>query len=123
MSGGDPYSAAGAAFIAGTLAGAFTGIISTKLASSTSRRDLDHDRPLFDQHSDNGRSNLSLLNQPTMFDRFQGFGIPGFAVPMVVVFIFVAALKIALDLFLHTRFGLAVRATGDNPADGQGSGG
>jgi putative ABC transport system permease protein len=115
--GGDPYSAAAAAFLAGTLAGAFTGIISAKLRILNLLAGI---LTMIALYSINirimGAPNLSLLNQPSMFDRFQGLGIPGFAVPMAVVFIFVAALKVALDLFLHTRFGLAVRATGDNPA-------
>jgi putative ABC transport system permease protein len=63
-----------------------------------------------------GAPNLTLLNLPTVFDSFQSLGIPSFVVPMVVTFFTVVIFKIGLDLFLHTRFGLALRATGDNPA-------
>jgi putative ABC transport system permease protein len=35
---------------------------------------------------------------------------------MLLALAAVGLVKIGLDLFLHTRFGLAVRATGDNPA-------
>jgi putative ABC transport system permease protein len=116
-SGGDPYISACAAFAAGIMAGAFTGIISTKLRILNLLAGI---LTMIALYSINirimGAPNLSLLNQPTMFDRFQGLGIPGFVVPMLAVLVIVIALKIVLDLFLKTRFGLAVRATGDNPA-------
>ncbi|MBI4964011.1 MAG: ABC transporter permease [Desulfomonile tiedjei] len=115
--GGDPYLSAGAAFLAGVLAGAFTGIISTKLRILNLLAGI---LTMIALYSINirimGAPNLSLLNQPTVFDRFQGLGIQGFAVPMAVVLVILIVLKICLDLFLQTRFGLAVRATGDNPA-------
>jgi len=116
-SGGDPYFSACAAFAAGILAGAFTGLISTKLRILNLLAGI---LTMIALYSINirvmGAPNISLLNQPTMFDSFHGLGIPSFVVPMAVVFVIVAVLKIAFDMFLKTRFGLAVRATGDNPS-------
>ena len=62
-----------------------------------------------------GAPNLTLLDQRTVFDAFQGIGLPSFMVPMVFALVTVVVIKVVLDLFLHTRFGLALRATGDNP--------
>jgi putative ABC transport system permease protein len=116
-SGGDPYISAGAAFLAGILAGAFTGLISTKLRILNLLAGI---LTMIALYSINirimGAPNISLLNRPTMFDSFRGLGIPDFVVPMAVAVVIVAVLKIAFDLFLKTRFGLAVRATGDNPS-------
>jgi putative tryptophan/tyrosine transport system permease protein len=115
--GGDPYAAVGWAFLAGTVAGAFTGIISTKLRIMNLLAGI---LTMIALYSINIRimasPNLALLNHPTVFDRFQGLGIPSFAVPMVCGLVMVLLVKVALDLLLHTRYGLALRATGDNPA-------
>lgn len=114
--GGDPYVSVLCAFAAGSIAGAFTGIISTKLKILNLLAGI---LTMIALYSINirimGAPNLTLLNRPTMFDPFDGLGIPSFAVPMVVSIAMVLLIKVALDLFLHTRFGLAIRATGDNP--------
>ncbi len=114
--GGNPFLGVAVAFAAGTLAGAFTGIISTKLRIMNLLAGI---LTMIALYSINirimGAPNLSLLNRPTVFDIFQGFGIPSFAVPMIVTLITALMAKVALDLFLHTRYGLALRATGDNP--------
>lgn len=114
--GGDPFLSVGAAFIAGGIAGAFTGIISAKLRILNLLAGI---LTMIALYSINirimGAPNLALLNLPTLFDRFNGFGLPAFAVPMIVALTAIVIVKILLDLFLHTNFGLALRATGDNP--------
>lgn len=114
--GGDPVLSVAAAFVAGALAGAFTGIISTKLRILNLLAGI---LTMIALYSVNirimGSPNLALLNRPTLFDRFTGLGLPSFVVPMVVAFVVAIIMKILLDLFLHTNFGLALRATGDNP--------
>ena len=45
----------------------------------------------------------------------RGWGAPAFVVPMLVALVLGLVLMIGLDAFLHTNFGLALRATGDNP--------
>lgn len=114
--GGNPYLSVVAAFVAGSIAGAFTGVISTKLRILNLLAGI---LTMIALYSINirimGAPNLTLLNQPTVFDGLQEMGLPSHAVPMVMCLVTVVAFKIALDLFLHTRFGLALRATGDNP--------
>lgn len=114
--GGSPLLGVSMAFVAGAVAGAFTGIISTKLRILNLLAGI---LTMIALYSINirimGAPNLTLLNRPTLFDRFQDLGIPSYAVPMAVACLTLILFKIALDLFLHTRFGLALRATGDNP--------
>jgi len=115
--GGDPFCSVGAAFAAGLLAGAFTGVASTKLRILNLLAGI---LTMIALYSVNirimGSPNLTLLNRPSVFDTFQGLGIPSFAVPMAVAVVALIVIKVALDLFLHTNFGLAVLATGDNPS-------
>jgi putative tryptophan/tyrosine transport system permease protein len=114
--GGDPYVSLGAAFLAGTAAGAFTGIISTKLRILHLLAGI---LTMIGLYSINirimGAPNLTLLDKAVVFDSFNGLGLPSFMVPMLFALVTVILAKIALDLFLHTRFGLALRAVGDNP--------
>lgn len=117
--GGDPYVSVVLACIAGMIAGAFTGILSTKLRILHLLAGI---LTMIALYSVNirimGAPNLTLLNQPSVFDGFGWIartGLPGFAIPMVISAAVVVVFKIGLDLFLHTRFGLALRTTGDNP--------
>ena len=115
-SGGDPYLSVAAAFAAGAVAGAFTGFLSTKLKILNLLAGI---LTMIALYSINirimGSPNLPLFNRPTIFDAFEGLGISHFVLKMVIALASVVLVKIALDLFLHTKFGLAVRATGDNP--------
>ncbi|MEW6529471.1 MAG: ABC transporter permease [Thermodesulfobacteriota bacterium] len=116
-SGGNPAASISAAFLAGAVAGAFTGVISTKLRILNLLAGI---LTMIALYSINirimGAPNLALLNQPTVFDRFFDLGLPTFIVPFVVCLFLVAGLKLCVDWFLNTSFGLAIRATGDNPA-------
>ena len=120
--GGNPFVSVIAAFASGALAGAFTGIISTKLRILNLLAGI---LTMIALYSINirimGAPNLTLLNRPSVFDAFQGLGIPSFIVPMAVSLLVLVLVLIALDLFLNTNFGLALRATGDNPTMVHGS--
>jgi putative ABC transport system permease protein len=59
--------------------------------------------------------NVGLLNIETVFSFGGTLGIPSRYVPVVVLVIVVLIAKIALDVFLSTGFGLAMRASGANP--------
>jgi putative tryptophan/tyrosine transport system permease protein len=115
-SGGNPFFSVAIAFVAGAMAGAFTGIISTKLRIMNLLAGI---LTMIALYSINirimGAPNLTLLNHTTIFDHLSIPGIPSFAVPMAASLIALLAIKILLDLFLHTNYGLALRATGDNP--------
>ncbi|MFC1833990.1 ABC transporter permease [Thermodesulfobacteriota bacterium] len=113
--GGDPFLSVGIAFLAGIVAGAVTGILSTKLRILNLLAGI---LTMIALYSVNirimGAPNLTLLNRPTIFAPFEGFGIPAYAVPMLVSLFVLVLFIIGLNLFLHTRFGLALRATGHN---------
>jgi putative ABC transport system permease protein len=114
--GGSPYSSIVLAFFAGAVAGGFTAVISTKLRIMNLLAGI---LTMIALYSVNirimGAPNLALLNYPTVFDHFQGLGIPALAVPLFVAILMVVIVAVVLNLFLRTNFGLALRATGDNP--------
>ena len=61
-----------------------------------------------------GRANIPLITAETVFTPMENMDISR-DVPVILFFFLMALLcKIGLDLFLHTEYGLALRATGDN---------
>src|SRR5258708_17108552 len=63
-----------------------------------------------------GGPNKPLLGVHTVFNVFDGLGLPTDAINLVILGVFAAFAKIGLDLFLATGIGIAVRAAGANPA-------
>lgn len=63
-----------------------------------------------------GGPNKPLLGSPTIFSMFDGWSTPSYMLAPILVFVLVAAVKVALDLFLTTGIGLSMRAAGANPA-------
>ncbi len=61
------------------------------------------------------RPNIGLINMTTVYTPFEQLGVPSLYAPMVLLAIVVVVAKIAIDLFLGTGFGLAMRAAGANP--------
>lgn len=114
--GGSPWLSLLAAIAAGTIAGAVTGFMSTKLRILNLLAGI---LTMIALYSVNirimGAPNLTLLNKPTVFDTFAWAGPFSFVVPAGVACVAIVLTIIGLDLFLHTNFGLALRATGDNP--------
>jgi putative ABC transport system permease protein len=113
--GMNPYLSLLVAMAAGFVAGMVTGILNTKfnilhlLASILTMIAL---------YSINirimGRPNMSLLGKSTILDPIQRLGLaPSVAAPALFAVIALAAI-ILLGWFLHTEFGLAMLATGDN---------
>jgi putative ABC transport system permease protein len=63
-----------------------------------------------------GRSNIPLLSEPSVFDRLGDFlstSMRGWTL-IVALLILMILVKTLLDWFLHTEFGLAMQASGDN---------
>lgn len=54
-----------------------------------------------------GKANVPLFNQETIFSNNMK--------PVFIITIFALCVKFALDLFLKTKFGFILKATGDNP--------
>ena len=59
-------------------------------------------------------SNISLLKQATIFTRFKATGIGGSWYELIITGGITAAAMLLMHLFLKTRLGLSIRATGDN---------
>ena len=62
-----------------------------------------------------GGPNKPLLGTSTIFSELKGFGLPTYMISPILILIVVVLIKFALDLFLHTGVGLAMRAAGANP--------
>ncbi|EKU98417.1 ABC-type uncharacterized transport system, permease component [Leptolyngbya sp. PCC 7375] len=109
--GVNPWVATAVAMVAGALAGLCTAILSVRfnilnlLASILTMIAL---------YSINlrvmGRPNVPLLNQPTLFDGLETM-LPIWAILLIGL----GLTKLAIDFFLTSDIGLAMRATGMNP--------
>lgn len=127
--GVNPYVTLPIAFVLGALAGVATGIIHTRLGINGLLASILVLTGLFTINLRiMGQANIPLLNEDTIFTPFKPFFRELFIaqwdrawvivhaniMAIVVFFVIVVALKLALDWFLHTEQGLALRATGDN---------
>ena len=64
------------------------------------------------------RANLSLIRVPTLFSRITDWAsafLPGQWAVIIFCFFTIVLIKIILDLFFHTDFGLCLGALGSNP--------
>ncbi|HZY37503.1 MAG TPA: ABC transporter permease [Mucilaginibacter sp.] len=100
--------------ISGALAGATTGIIHTKLKINAL---LSGILVMFALYSVNlglmGRSNIPLINVPSLFSLITISSNPNYNTFWVLV-IFVAILTVIIGYLLKTDFGIAMRATGNS---------
>jgi putative tryptophan/tyrosine transport system permease protein len=136
VDGVNPFLATLAALFSGVLAGLLTGILHTKGKINPL---LSGILMMIALYSINlrimGRSNVPLLQEETLFTYIRDFwdklgiddalqslltsiGLEGF-IPrtwgiVIVMLMLTFAVKFAIDWFLKTDFGLAIRATGDN---------
>ncbi|HHX23000.1 MAG: ABC transporter permease [Tepidanaerobacteraceae bacterium] len=121
VNGYSPFFATLAAFFAGALAGCITGFLNTKAGISDL---LSGILTMTSLYSINlrimGRPNIPLLNQPTIYSIIEDF-LKNFSLPLskhvhlLFFILFAIIVKFALDAFLKTQIGFALRATGDNP--------
>lgn len=112
----NPWIACIIAFMCGTLAGLLTGIIHVKLKVLNLLAGILTMTALYSINIRvAGRSNQSLANKSTIFNSglssLMPIGISILLISLVVLII----IKILLDLFLKTKAGFLLRATGDNP--------
>lgn len=115
-SGIDPFLSLFLAMFAGFLAGMVTGFLNTKLGILHLLASI---LTMIALYSINIRvmsgPNVSLLGRDSILDPLMGFGLPGY-LSSIVLFSFIgAAIVIFLIWFLHSEFGQAMLATGDNP--------
>ncbi|MFY9120798.1 MAG: ABC transporter permease [Syntrophomonadaceae bacterium] len=112
---GHPLLAIPAAMLAGWLAGNVTALLNTKLKIQPLLAGI---LVMLGLYSINlrvmfNRANIPLLNQPTVFSSLQGTSLESHAQWLIPLVLLIAVILI-LYLFLQTRFGLVLRATGDN---------
>jgi len=112
---GHPFLAIPAAIAAGWLSGNVTALLYTKLKIQPLLAGI---LVMLGLYSINlrvmaGRANIPLINQPTVFNSLQGTSLEAqstWLLPLMILLVVI----ILLFLFLQTRFGLVLRATGDN---------
>lgn len=109
INGTSPWIAAICAFIGGALAGVCTGLLHTKGKINGL---LSGIIMMIALYSINlrilGKPNISLRNEGPMFEDMSKL------VVFIVLIVLVVVIKLMLDLFFKTDFGLSLRATGDN---------
>ena len=107
---GHPYLALPAAMGAGACAGSITATLQTKWGVPSILAGIITNTGLYTVNLAvmGFSSNVNMLKATTIFSAFPGMKL----IPAVVITVFTAAL---LVIFLNTRLGLSIRATGDNP--------
>ena len=107
---GHPFLALPVAMLAGACAGVITALLQTKWGVPSILAGIITNTGLYTVNLAvmGFSSNLNLLKATTIFTSVPGMKI----IPAVIITVFVAVL---LVVFLNTRLGLSIRATGDNP--------
>ena len=117
VAGASPIVAVVVAFLAGMAAGALTGFMHTKMRIAGLLASILTMTALYSVNLRiMGRPNVPLLRQPTLFTHLSEWGFDHPLQALVVFGLLAVAVKLGIDWFLSTEIGLAVRATGDNPA-------
>jgi len=123
IDGYSPFLATTVALLVGACAGVFTGVLSTKGKINGLLAGI---LTMIALYSINlrimERANLPLLREETFYTWVKELGLPNLAISGVtlitgvalVFLLLVIVVKALLDWFLHTDFGLDLRATGDN---------
>ncbi len=117
---GHPYLAIVAAMLAGVLSGFITAFLQTKMGVDSLLAGIIVNTALYSVNiAVMGNSSILNMNKTeTVFTKAQslleGTGIAS-GYKLLVAVIAVAAVAVFLALFLRTRLGLAIRATGNNP--------
>lgn len=113
---GHPYLGIAAAFLAGACAGSVTALLQTKLGVPSILAGIVTNTGLYTVNLMvmGWSSNVSLLKSETIFTMFQATEIGGRYADAILAFAAAAVVGILLLLFLRTRLGLSIRATGNN---------
>jgi len=112
---GHPVLAVFAAMACGACAGFVTAFLQTKLGVPSILAGIVTNTGLYTINlmAMGWRANVSLLKVDTLFKGFAGIGIGDWSDSLLALLV-VAVLTALLVLFLGTRLGLSIRATGDN---------
>jgi len=114
--GVNPFASLALAGVAGFIAGAVTALLNTKLKILHLLASI---LTMIALYSINIRimdgPNISLLGVATVLDPMMSLGIAGYVVAPVLYGFFAVCVTAGIVWFLHTEFGQAMLATGDNP--------
>lgn len=113
--GVDPWLAVAAAAAAGFLAGGLTGVLSTRFRINSLLAGILVMTILYSVNLRvMGRANIPLLTVDTLLTPIEALGASR-TLPVIGFFLVTALVcMLLLDLWLHSEYGLAFRATGDN---------
>ena len=113
---GHPIIGLPAAMIAGACAGSITAFLQTKLAIPSILAGIITNTGLYTVNLAvmGFSSNVNMMRSTTVFSLLQPVLGKSFC-KLIPVVVLVACVGILLALFLKTRLGLSIRATGDNP--------
>lgn len=117
---GHPLLSIPAAMLAGVCSGFVTAVLQTKLGINSLLSGIIVNTGLYSVNIMvmSGKSQVNLIKKDTVFTMMKGLlaGTPLAGQYVTVVAALAVILAVAfLTLFLNTRLGLAIRATGDNP--------
>jgi len=112
---GHPLLALPAAMLAGACAGSVTALLQTRLKIPSILAGIITNTGLYTVNLAvmGFSSNVNMMRTPTLFTLVQPF--LGSFYKLIPAAVIMAVVGIALTLFLKTRLGLSIRATGDNP--------
>jgi len=118
---GHPYLSIVAAMTAGVLSGLITAFLQTKMGIDSLLAGIVVNTALYSINIAimGNSSNLNMNKTETIFTKMQGLLEGTFLssqYKLVVIVISVVLIVVFLTMFLDTKLGLAIRATGDNPA-------
>lgn len=115
IKGLDPLIGTLLAVIAGSFAGAFTGLLHTKFKITPLLSGILTMTALYSVNLRiMGKANISLLRQETLVTKLQVLGLGKDHAALVLGFLTLTVVLIIINYFLNTEIGLALRATGDN---------
>lgn len=114
---GHPFLAIPAAMIAGAAAGYITAFLQTKMGVPSILAGIITNTGLYTINLAvmGFSSNVNMLKTDTIFTFAQGILPDGAPYKLIVAVLITAVVCALLIMFLQTRVGLSVRATGDNP--------
>lgn len=115
--GGHPFLGIPAAMLAGACAGFVTAFLQTRLGVPSILAGIVTNTGLYTINlmAMGWSANVSLLRQETIFTIFRKTGLGGDWYKTILAAGITIVIGLLLVLFLRTRLGLSIRATGDNP--------
>lgn len=117
LSGWHPWLATLAAMLAGMVAGWVTALLNVKLKILNLLASILTMTALYSVNLRiMGKPNVALLGEDTVLSPWQALPLPYYMVSVLLFCVVIALVLVLLWLFMKSEIGLAMRATGANPA-------